>query len=184
MILGRWSLNQVYRRVVCVVLVAQGSLFVSFSIPFFVSSFYPSFQFASHPPARNLHFPISSSISFLSLSIIFPLFSLFLQSHSQYNLTLFLSFFFSTIRHSLFFLLILLFSLFFQFHSPHLFFFYFLFSFSFNIFELLLFIFSFFPSLVSHLSLILFRLSVHSNILRILHLRTSSRDLEHVPRYN
>lgn len=40
-----------------------------------------------------------------------PLFSLFLQSHSQYNLTLFLSFFFSTIRHSLFFLLILLFSI-------------------------------------------------------------------------
>lgn len=74
MILGRWSLNQVYRRAVCVVLVAQGSLFVSFSIPFFVSSFYPSFQFASHPPARNLHFPISSSISFLSLSIIFPSF--------------------------------------------------------------------------------------------------------------
>lgn len=184
MILGRWSLNQVYRRVVCVVLVAQGSLFVSFSIPFFVSSFYPSFQFASHPQLVICIFLSLPQFPFFLSPLFSPLFSLFLQSHSQYNLTLFLSFFFSTIRHSLFFLLILLFSLFFQFHSPHLFFFYFLFSFSFNIFELLLFIFSFFPSLVSHLSLILFRLSVHSNILRILHLRTSSRDLEHVPRYN
>lgn len=122
MILGRWSLNQVYRRVVCVVLVAQGSLFVSFSIPFFVSSFYPSFQFASHPQLVICIFLSLPQFPFFLSPLFSPLFSLFLQSHSQYNLTLFLSFFFSTIRHSLFFLLILLFSLFFQFHSPPSFF--------------------------------------------------------------
>lgn len=147
MILGRWSLNQVYRRAVCVVLVAQGSLFVSFSIPFFVSSSYPSFQFASHPSQLVICiFPISSSISFLSLSIIFPSFPsvspISFPNISSHSISVFF-----LLHDSPFFIfsfLILLFSLFFQFHSQHLFFFflYFLFFSSFDIFELLSLIFS------------------------------------------
>lgn len=124
MILGRWSLNQVYRRAVCVVLVAQGSLFVSFSIPFFVSSSYPSFQFASHPSQLVIciflslpQFPFFLSPLFPSFPSVSPISFPNISSHS-------ISVFF-LLHDSPFFIfsfLILLFSLFFQFHSQHLFF--------------------------------------------------------------